>query len=202
MKRLLVTLATVVLLVAPAQVHAASYVRSTVWRPGWATYPFPAPPGDSTPQFITRYVQLPATVAAGDLVIVSGAEEFSNPADFHTSGDPYTDPQTGARTEHWSTPVFGSGELVRYDAALPGEVPPTDPLVWRPIVHGLGENWNNTQHHWVWQDTSMFRATSTTASDYVGLRFYFGRSPGYRDPFNDYIVAERTYGRIEAGVAK
>jgi hypothetical protein len=172
-----------------------TYVRSTTWRPGWTTYAFPVPPGTNTPQFITRWAQLPVNVTPGSVVIVSGGEEFSNPSDHRSSGDSYT--INGQRSEHWTTPIFGSGELVKAPA---GTTALADYTKWTPICPGMGENWNNVTHHWMWSDTTMFVADASTAGSYVGLRFWFGRSTGYRDPVNDYIKAEKTYGRVEAAV--
>lgn len=188
---LLIVAALVIGLVAPSA-NAASYVKSEVWQPAWSRQYFPPPPGEWIPYFIAHRVQLPGTVVAGDLVFVIGAEEFSNPSSYTTSGDPFT--YAGKRTEHWTTPFFGDCGLVR-------SASPTGP--WADVAHDQGENWDGIQHHWKWHTAAMMLATSSSlAGDYVAIRCRFARNDTYQDPFNDYLVAETGYGRIEAGVVK
>lgn len=170
-----------------------AYGQSTVWQPAWATLAYPpvSDPSGTTPYFIVHMTQLPTTISAGDLILVEGAEEFSNPADYRTSGDSikFAD---GRPSEHWTTPVMGDCGLVR-------SASPAGP--WAQIVHDQAENFTGTQHHWKWHTATFFAATSTSlASAYIATRCRFGRSTGYRDPANDYIVGETTYGRIKFAV--
>lgn len=194
MKVMLAALAVIIaslLLVADA--HGATLTESTTWRQTWTTYNFPGTSGTDTPQFVTRYLQLPSTVQAGDLVIVAGREEFTNP----TWGSLGGWLVNGVLSEHWSTPYMGACGLKK----LQGAYNP-DQVAWSWISQQVAENWTGEQHHWVYDETEMFVASAGDASAYVGVVCYFSRSVSYRDPDSDWIVAHPTYGKVEAAVLR
>lgn len=168
---ILVFLICFLVFVSPAQ----GYEVSTTWQPGWTRYYFPSPPGDSTPEFITRRVQLPTNVLQGDLILIFTSDEFDNET----------------RWTSYNTNFFGSCELVR-SASTNGP--------WTVIQYGVGSNFDARMHHWPYQSGGMFIASSTTASDYIAVRCWFARNIQTRDPLYDFIEANTDYGWIKTAI--
>lgn len=186
----MLTLASVLLITASADA-SVTITRNTTWRPDWTTLAFPAPPATDTAQQLTHYVRLPESVQPGDAAVIAGREEFSNPTWATQSNllGAYT--ISGSQSEHWSTPIMGACGMVKLD----GPFNP-DPAAWSWVERQTAENFDGIAHHWVWADTGMFVVTST--EEWVGVKCYFSRAVGYRDALHDYVIAERSYGKIEA----
>lgn len=183
----LVALSFVVLALAFAvAAMATTLVESSDWRQPWTTYAFPIT-GTDTPKFMTRYLQLPSSTSAGNVVLVNGREEFSNPS--WNSGGAWT--INGVVSEHWTTPIMGGCGIKR--GATPGF---PDTGAW--VNHAVAENFTGEQHHWVWDTSEAYRADATDAGTTLAIVCYFSRSLGFRDPDADYVQAHPTYGRIEA----
>jgi hypothetical protein len=190
-KRLLTAVVLGAALLFPASAAAADLVESSTWRESWTNLTFPVSAQD-TAQQMTRYVQLPATVAAGDIVIVNGREEFSNPS-WDSLGAWTVLQDGGARvtSEHWTTPIMGACGMKRL-------VTPGDPATGSWISQQVAENFDGIQHHWVYDASEAYRATAADAGAYVAIQCYFSRSISYRDVDADYVQSHQTYGRIEA----
>ena len=140
-----------------------------------------------TPQCVTHVVG-PIDLYAGDLVLLTAHEEFTNPN--ARAADPWR--VAGSVSEHWSLWVMVAMGVQRGTSV--------DPATGTWVRSQNAQNWNSQIHHQTVDVTEWDIVPFDMPAAYYYTVCYFASSPAYRLPGAEVIVESNDYGRLTAAV--
>lgn len=140
-----------------------------------------------TPQIVTHAVG-PIDLRAGDLVLLTAHEEFTNPN--ARAADPYR--VAGSPSEHWSLWVMAALGVQRGTSI--------DPSLGTWVRSQNAQNWNGQIHHQTVDVTEWDVVPYDMPAAYYYTVCYFASSPAYRLPGAQVIIEASQYGGLTAAV--